>query len=299
VNGVYYYPKAKLEDIYKQIIGDVRYAYANLPAVTEQGRASKWAAGHFLAKLYLNRAQAAAFANSSEKHLKMLYKGSVTTDLDSVISIATEVINGVGGLAPDYWSLFDPRIAEATPHPEVLWAAQFDVNTTLNGRFQNRSVNYHIGNYTDQTGVARSMAYGRPFGSYKPTDWGYDNFHDKVNDSRFYKTFQTEYVSNMAASASNSYTWSAVAAAWWNANKPTGEPTVTAGSKRITNGKRALIFLENDKSEALDSAMVMSMPFQFNVRWIRSAATSKYYYRLYFLPTIQNLMRRYLPRWYY
>ena len=63
-NGIYYYPKAKLEDIYKQIIADLRYAYENLPVTTtERGRLTKLAAGHFLAKLYLNRAQAAGFQN--------------------------------------------------------------------------------------------------------------------------------------------------------------------------------------------------------------------------------------------
>lgn len=282
-NGVYYYPKSSLEAVYKQIIGDMRYAYENLPPTTsDRGRATKWAAGHFLAKLYLNRAQAAGFQNSGEQHLKMLYKGNVATDLDSVITLTTAVINGTGGqLAPDYWTLFDPKVSETTPHSEVLWSAQFDVNTSLNGRFQNRSVNYHVGDYTNQTGVRRAMAYGRPFGTYKPTDWGYDNFRDKVNDSRYYKTFQYEYISNMPASTSTSYTWSAAAAAWWNANKPADQPAVTAGSKRILEGQRALIYLENQKSEALDSAMVMSMPFQFMVRWVKSAVTGKYYYRLF------------------
>ncbi|WP_207426988.1 RagB/SusD family nutrient uptake outer membrane protein [Pedobacter sp. SYSU D00535] len=286
-NGVYHYPKAPLSAIYRQIITDLRYAYENLPvpaAADRGGRANKYAAGHFLAKVYLNRAQAATFQNSAETHLKMLFKGNVSTDLDSVITISTEVINGMGGpsgLAPDYWTLFDPKVSETNPHKEVLWSAQFDVNTALNGRFQNRSVNYHTGDYTNQTGVTRAMAYGRPFGTYKPTDWGYDNFRDKVNDSRYYKTFQYEYVSNMPNSTSTSYTWSAAAAAWWNANKPAGEPAVTAGSKRILNGTRALIYLENQKEEALDSAMVMSMPFQFMVRWIRSATTGRYYYRLF------------------
>jgi starch-binding outer membrane protein, SusD/RagB family len=282
--GVYFYPKSKLEDIYRQIIADMRYAFDNLPGTTDQGRASKWAAGHFLSKLYLNRAQAAGFQNSGELHLKMLYKGNVATDLDSVISISTAVINamgGVAGLAPDYWTLFDPAVSETNPHKEVLWSAQFDINLTLNGRFQNRSINYHIGDYTFQTGVSRAMVYGRPFGTYKPTDWGYDNFRDKVNDSRYYKTFQYEYISNMPLATSSSYTWSAAAAAWWNANKPAGEPAVTAGSKRILTGQRALIYLENQREEALDSAMVMSMPFQFMVRWIRSATTGRFYYRLF------------------
>src|SRR5690606_20128201 len=143
-NGVYYYPKAKLEDIYKRIIADIRFAFENLPTnQDDRGRVTKWAAGHFLAKLYLNRAQAAGFQNA-ETHLQMLYKGNVATDLDSAIYYATEVINGVGELAPNYSMLFDAAISETNLHKEVLWAAQFYVNTSLNGRFGgNRSCNYH------------------------------------------------------------------------------------------------------------------------------------------------------------
>jgi hypothetical protein len=289
--GIYYYPKAKLVDIYKKIISDVRFAYDNLPLPANQpdrGRATKYAAGHFLAKLYLNRAQAAAFENSSETHLKNLFKGNVASDLDSAVYFATQVITGLQGaagtfkgLATDYWTLFDPKVSESSPSAEVLWAAQFDINITLDGRFGgNRSCNYHIGNYTDQTGVTRVQAYGRPFGTYKPTDWAYDNFRDKVNDSRYYKTFSYEYIGNMVT-GNTSYIWGAKAAAWWNANKPTGEPTVTASAKRITSGKRALIYLENQKTQALDSAMVNSLPYQFMVRWVRSATTGKYYYRLF------------------
>lgn len=285
-NGIYYYPKASIVDIYKKIIADMRFAYDNLPLTqSDRGRVTKAAAGHFLAKLYLNRAQASSYQNSSEQHLKMLFKGNVATDLDSVISITTEVIDamgGAGGLAPDYWTLFDPAVSESTPHKEVLWAAQFDINTSLNGRFGgNRSCNYHVGNYTDQTGVTRAMAYGRPFGTYKPTDWAYDNFHDKVNDSRYYKTFSDEYISNMPAATSTSFAWTTASANWWNANKPASEPTVVAGQKRILNGERALIYLENQKDEALDSAEVMSQPFQFMVRWVVSAKTGNYYYRLF------------------
>jgi hypothetical protein len=284
--GIYYYPKAKLEDIYKQIISDVKYAYDNLPPTADRGRITKWAAGHFLAKLYLNRAQAAGFQASNETHLKMLYKGNVATDLDSVILLTTAVIAGKGGaagLAPDYWTLFDPKVSETTPSSEVLLSAQFDINTTLDGRFGgNRSCNYHTGDYTAQTGVVRAQAYGRPFATYKPDDFAYDNFHDKIHDSRYYKTFQSEYVSNATTLAtSTSYTWSAAAAAWWNANKPAGEPPVVAGTKRIVPGARALIYIENPVTEPLDSAQVMSQPYQFMVRWVKSATTGKLYYRLY------------------
>lgn len=285
-NGIYYYPKAPLQDVFTRIIADTRWAYDNLPAVqNDRGRATKAAAGHFLAKLYLNRAQAVPFQNNAAQHLAMLYKGTAATDLDSAIYYSTEVINmqgGVAGLAPDYWTLFDPKVSETLPHKEVLWSAQFDINTSMNGRFGgNRSVNYHIGDYTNQTGVTRSMAYGRPFGTFKPTDWAYDNFRDKVNDSRYYKTFSYEYISNMPASTSTSFTWSAAAATYWNANKPAGEPTVVSGAKRILQDKRALIYLENQQNEALDSAMYRNLPYQFMVRWVRSAKTGRYYYRLY------------------
>jgi len=288
--GIYYYPKSSLTDIYKRIISDVRFAYDNLPvSQTDRGRITKYAAGHLLAKLYLNRAQGATFQNSSETHLKMLFKGNVSTDLDSAIYLTTQVINGLQGaagtykgLATDYWTLFDQKVSESTPSSEVIWAAQFDINTAFDGRFGgNRSCNYHTGTYTQVDGVATTMAYGRAFGLYKPTDWGYDNFRDKVNDSRYYKTFQYEYISNMATSNS-SYTWNTKAAAWWNANKPAGEPTVSATAKRIAYGKRALIYIENQKTEALDSSMVNSQPFQFMARWVRSAVTGKYYYRLYY-----------------
>jgi len=287
-NGIYYYPKSSLEVIYKQIISDMKFAYDNLPAnQTQKGRLTKYAAGHFLSKLYLTRAQAAGFQNSGEQHLKMLFKGNVATDLDSVIFYASAVIDGLKGsggsfkgLATDYWTLFDPKVSETNPSTEVLWAAQFDLNTSMNGRFQNRSCNYHTGDYTNQTGVTRAMAYGRPFGTYKPTDWAYDNFKDKVNDSRYYKTFMYEYVGNVAGGGT-SYTWGAKAAAWWNANKPANEPTVTEKQKRIDIGKRALTYIENQKEEALDSAMVHSQPYQFMVRWVKSSKTGKYYYRLF------------------
>ncbi|MCH7401864.1 RagB/SusD family nutrient uptake outer membrane protein [Belliella kenyensis] len=280
-DGIYYYPKSSMEDVYNQMITDLTFAYDNLPTSSARGRVTKWAAGHFLAKLYLNRAQGAEFQNSSEESLRMLYKGTNANDLDNAIAISTEVINGVGGLAPDYWTLFDPAVSESNPHPEVLWAAQFDTNIGLNGRFGgNRSVNYHIGNYTEQSGVNRSMIYGRPFGTFKPTDHGYDNFKDKMHDSRYAKTFQHEYIGNMGSNTT-SFRWTDATAAWWNANKPADQPEVRSGDIRIQNGRRAIIYLENDKENALDSMEVMSQPFQFLVRWVRSAATGNYYYRLF------------------
>jgi hypothetical protein len=185
--------------------------------------------------------------------------------------------------------LFNPAVSESSPSKEVLWAAQFDINTGYNGRFGgNRSCNYHTGNYTEQTGVNRSMEYGRPFSTYKATDWGYDNFHDKVNDSRYYKTFEYEYIANGATS----FSWNDAAAAWWNANNGSQPDVVKVNGKwppRAATGQRALIYIENQKDEALDSAAVMSQPYQLMARWVRSAVTGKYYYRLFIDQTAMGL----------
>jgi len=286
-NGIYNYPKVGLDTIYSVIISNLRWAYDQLPvSQSDRGRITKWACGHLLSKLYLNRAQGATFANSTNDYLKKLYKGNVTTDLDSCIYFASQVITAnqgnsgtYKGLANDFWTLFDPKVSETTPNAEVLWAAQFDVNTTLDGRFNNRNCNYHIGDYTNQTGVTRSMAYGRPFGTYKPTDWAYDNFHDKIYDSRYYKTFQHEYISNMST-GNTSYTWNAASAAWYNANKPATAATVKASDKRIIFGQRALTYLENSPATALDSLQAMSQPYQLMARWIKGK-TGNLYYRVW------------------
>ena len=88
------FEKEKMEVIYKQIIRDMREAVDILPETSaELGRITKPAAAHLLAKMYLNRAQAAEFQNSSEPTLKALYKGTVTTDLDSAIYYSTVAIN--------------------------------------------------------------------------------------------------------------------------------------------------------------------------------------------------------------
>src|SRR5660398_166831 len=88
--SAFYLPKATSEEVYKRIIGDLRFAYNHLPLpeTTERGRITKWAAGHFLAKLYLQRAQGATFKqyrnadgtvnySSPNADLGLLYKGTV------------------------------------------------------------------------------------------------------------------------------------------------------------------------------------------------------------------------------
>ena len=122
----YNYMRQSVPSIYSMLIGDLRYAYDHLPDVSEQnlsadfGRATKGAAAHFLAKLYLQRAQAEKFGTAEygvdvngnvdtsnpKSYLGMLYKGKGTADLDSCIYYASAVIDN------GYYEYEDPRIGE-------------------------------------------------------------------------------------------------------------------------------------------------------------------------------------------
>lgn len=145
----YNFPKSSLKEVYTQIIKDVRYRWEKLPE-TAVGRHTKYTAAHFLAKLYLQRAQSAQFENSSFPHLKMLFKGSVSTDLDSAIYFATQVIeSGKYQLEPDYWSLFDVKLGDWSNEKssEIIMAAGYGDNSGHNGRYGMRSQGYFTASY--------------------------------------------------------------------------------------------------------------------------------------------------------
>jgi len=150
------FPKASLETIYKQMIGDLRKALDVLPATTtELGCITKPAAAHFLAKLYLNRAQAANWP-SAEPHLKMLYKGSVSTDLDSAKFYPTMVIDQMkgnssyGGLEPDFATLRKNATGDYAREKsnEILLSAQYEPTKRYDGRYGNNLIHLYNSNHT-------------------------------------------------------------------------------------------------------------------------------------------------------
>ena len=296
------YPKSTVEAIYKRIIADLRRAYEGAPTTTnEQGRITKWAVGHLLAKCYLARAQAVAFGppTDADRHAatptveninRLRYKGNVASDLDSCIIIATEVINGnvannaaFGGLESDFFSLF--RIGtnnwDANNAREVLLAAQFSNNQTLNAGYGQRICNYFIGAYDFAGGNCnfRTMEYGRPFATYKPTDFVYD-LYDKVNDSRYYKTFRFDFFATN--SSPSSLNWNETDAEYFNEHlrKPS-ERLAEAGEFRNFFGERGVLFVENTYDEPLDSAWVAAQPFILTARWIQGKNGAMYYRAAY------------------
>ena len=292
------FKKESLENIYKQIIGDLRKAIDILPATvvtTDLGRITKPAAAHLLAKLYLHRAQAANWENSSETHLKMLYKGNVSTDLDSALYYSTMVIDQLkgnsiyGGLETDFAKLwknvagnYDRDLCK-----ETILSAQYEPTQVYDGRYGNTLVHLYNSNYTTLScGVVRTlMDYGRPYATAGATDWGFDMYADRANDSRYYKTYLTDFFANNTTynattlEVTGGKTWDNATTYYYNnVLKPAADANVVSGKIKILYKKTGLVYIENAKSEPLDSAWVVSQPFIMMVRWMVGSPNSAGYF---------------------
>lgn len=316
------FPKSTSAEIYARIIGDLRFAHANLPTTqAERGRITKYAVAHLLAKLYLQRDQAKDFGqyrnadgtvnnNDANAHLGLLYKGKGANDLDSAKIFSTEVINGLsasnggqyGGLAADYWSLFKTARGDWSneSNAEIILQASYG-NNLDNGRYGMRTTAAFTCDYTNAAWnlPSKTWAYGLRKGTgFLPTDWGYDVFTDKVNDSRFEKSFQIEYESasfnngtlqdgpGLAYTDANnkSLAWTAEEVAYFNANiqqdynrTSWGGRKAVLGQRKIGQGDLGLVFLENTKETAIDYLEAVSQPYVLYPRWVKKDGA--YYYR--------------------
>ncbi|MDR1865700.1 MAG: RagB/SusD family nutrient uptake outer membrane protein [Bacteroidales bacterium] len=305
----YNYLKSSSKDIYAQLIGDLRYGWEHLPeAATERGRHTKFSAAHFLAKLYLQRAQAAEYENSASPHLKKLFKGNVATDLDSCIYFATQVIQGPFSLEPDYWGLFDVKIGDYSNEKsnEIILAAGFGSLDANNGRYGMRSQGYFTATYVQALyGIpARSWTYGSNNTGFKPTDFAYDVFTDKIADSRFEKSFRVEYTTVYVqgeakgtaeqpyfaynSPQNGSQTWeNADDAGYFNTHilpnynrSSWGGRQAVPGEHKVGTDDIGLTFLENTKATAITLKAAKAQPYGgFWPRWIYDEDNNLYYYR--------------------
>lgn len=178
------FQRASVEDVYKQIITDLRACVENLsPTTSEKGRATNYAASHLLSKVYLTRGSAV-----TDK------RGQKPTDMDSVLYYSEKVINeGIDyKLVQNYADLWD---IDNMGNSEVIFAVQF----TNNSIFNDNGNTFHLywgAVYDDELGMKRNIFYGRPYNRYKPTDKVLFQLFDRKNDSRFYKSFRWVYYSN-------------------------------------------------------------------------------------------------------
>jgi hypothetical protein len=222
--------KAPMADVYAFIIQDLKDAIAVLPASpltggVLPGKATKAAAMHALAKVYLAR------AGSSAKQADD-YKNAYTIALDLINNVAP-----AGGLKlqQDFASVY----AEGNEaNSEVLWTVQHTPTLAYNGSpTQNNSgpdnllCHLFAPKYEVQPGMQRSTLYGRPYIRVVPTHWLTDTvFKERVNDKRYNKTFQTTWLCNNAASVPN-----------WPNPLPAGAPAgAQPGAPKFTVGDTAI-----------------------------------------------------------
>ncbi|MES2276126.1 MAG: RagB/SusD family nutrient uptake outer membrane protein [Bacteroidota bacterium] len=191
--------RAKMADVYSFIIQDLKDAIAGLPAGPQTtgvlpGKATAIAAMHVLAKVYLTRGYTVAKQADD-------FKNAAAT-ADNIIKTAAPAA-GVK-LLPDFGKVFTEGNEANT---EVLWTVQHTPSLAYNGSStQNNSgpdnlyVHLFVSRYELQPGMQRDVIDGRPYARVMPTRWLTDTvFKDKTNDTRYFKSFQSAWIANNAA----------------------------------------------------------------------------------------------------
>lgn len=165
--------KTKSEDVWKQVIDDLKFAVDNLPAQynnAEYGRITKYAALHHLARVLLT-------VNRGEE------------DLRDALSYAEEVMKGSHKLVDTHkylWNINNKR------NSEVLFPVLYTTNEELNGE-GNGAFRFFTSDYSSQcAGVKRVPEYGHPWTRIQSTQYALDLF-DEAKDLRFKDCFQSEW----------------------------------------------------------------------------------------------------------
>lgn len=194
--------RAPVAEIYKAILADLESALADLPVTQAQyGRVTKGACEHLLAKVYLTKATSEAKAGD---------------DFAKAATHAQNVIKNYSySLVSDYAKLWEQGAAEV--NSEVIMSCQYStdpltnfgptvgtnsVGSGLGGNASGNGNNAHLYfgmEYDTQPGMQRDVFYGRPFKRFRPTDYLLNvvfKFEDRVNDSRYKKTFRDTWLSN-------------------------------------------------------------------------------------------------------
>jgi starch-binding outer membrane protein, SusD/RagB family len=185
--------RASDKAMFDAIITDLEAALPVLEAKkasSDYGRATKPAAEHLLGYVLLTRNNTAS-------------KGA--DDLNKAITYLSNVVNNTAygfQLLPDFASVFDEN---NQINNEIVFAVQYTADPTTNADIINNNGNVGGNNlhlffpcqYDTQTGMTRDVANGRPFKRLRPTKYCIETvFGDKVNDSRFKKSFKDTWLCN-------------------------------------------------------------------------------------------------------
>ena len=179
------FTRATAQEVMNQVIEDFTQAYNLLGNTGGPNKITKDAAAHYLAKAYLTRASEINDAwNSATK----------SADLQQVVTLCDDVITR-HPLAPNYVNLWDFKAADGANEKlsELILSADFNSNQLTTGGNQQHL--YFLSTYDQLPQMIRNTSGGRPFSRLAPTYFTYD-VYDKVNDSRFWKSFQTKSMVN-------------------------------------------------------------------------------------------------------
>ncbi len=196
--------RASEADIYKAIISDLDAAIPDLdPRIraADYGRATKAAAEHLLARVYLTRATSAS-------------KGA--DDYAKAATLAQTVIANYGfKLLPDFASVFAQGAGEI--NDEVIFAVQYTSDPLTNagsapvastgGNTGGNNLHLFFGmQYDVQPGLVRDTQNGRPFKRLRPTTYAMETvFNNRENDSRYKKSFKDTWFSNSPGTFNTSF----------------------------------------------------------------------------------------------
>jgi len=180
-------PKAEIYS--KAIIPDLEFAVANLPVTQGQfGRATRGAAQHLLALVYLTRGGANAPA----------------ADLQKAEELGKAVINSkTYSLVPRFRDIFCNAPTDAygcgvpandARNSETIFSMSSTADALTYGE-GNRWHLYFLMEYDVMPGMTRTVQYGRPFKRLRPTEYML-RLHDRAVDSRYEDGFQHVWFAN-------------------------------------------------------------------------------------------------------
>ncbi len=188
------FTRASAEDVMKQVISDLTNAYTLLPSTAlYTGKITKDAAAHFLSKAYLFRASEINDSWNSQ---------TKSADLTNSLKYADEVISH-HQLAPNFADLWKYTAVNGANEKldEIILAAQFSNDVSSQGTYGNNCHLYFLSQYLNLPQMKRDIAGGREYQRLRTNYYAY-NVYDRVNDSRFWKSFKTKYAVNNPASGS-------------------------------------------------------------------------------------------------
>ncbi len=189
--------RSSVEDFYKVMIEDLKFAVNNLQVETteaQSGRATKKAASGLLARVYLTWASHLQYDSNKTTEAKTYYQ--------QAFDAAKYVIDKQDSLGVSLYSSFADifKPANNKTNKEALFVVSHTSNTALevNSGNPNRLHMWYLLPYSGRPGLVKSLDYGNDgSGMLMPTKFLL-NLFDETKDGRYYGSFQETWLRNNA-----------------------------------------------------------------------------------------------------